>query len=260
MTCRYGGRREELTLAGWPSVLGHRFETLGDTLMSETSVFRREHFSRRVGRTYDAAAECALTMTQSLPENRFVKDTRVNAVVSWVLTALLAVTAFFALTNARLDVVILAGAATAVALVPVLVSGRWTRTVPWPLLLVASFPLVFGATGTVVGVLAVGIGVSALALLVVVALQMTTAVRMTPRFALAFVFLMTLATAGFWAVTSAASARYFGTAFVETNDDLMVLFSAALLAGVVASGIFRWYFGRVLRENSEAADAGVKAA
>jgi hypothetical protein len=72
---------------------------------------------------------------------------------------------------------------------------------------------------------------------------------MTPNFAVGFVVVSTLGTAGLWALGSAASARYLGTPFVETNDELMLVFTAALLASLVAALAFRWYFRRQLRAN-----------
>jgi len=188
-------------------------------------------------------------MIQMLPENWFVRDTKLNAVISWVLTGMLAVTIAVGLVNSRFDIVMLAGAAAIVAVVPPLVSRNWQQSVPWPLLLVATFPLVFGASGSFFGLVIVGIGIAALALLVVVVLQMTTTVRMTPNFATGFVMICTLGTAGLWAVLSATSARFLGSAFVETNDQLMGVFSAALVASILSGLIFRWYFRRQLERN-----------
>jgi signal transduction histidine kinase len=144
----------------------------------------------------------------------------------------------------------LAAVAAAVALVPAVVSRVWTRTIPWPMLLLASLPLVVGAfSPSFVGDTIFALGIAALAILVVVALQMTTTVRMTPNFAIAFVVLTTLATAGFWALGSAASAQLFGTRFIETNDQLMAIFTSALVASGISALAFRWYFGRVLEAN-----------
>jgi hypothetical protein len=191
-------------------------------------------------------------MSQQLPEEWFIQDSRVNAAVAWLLVAALVVVAITAFLEFLLVRMALAAVAAFVSVVPALTSGRWTRTVPWPLLLVCTLPLSGGILGpNFFGNFVTGLSVAALGMLVVVGLQMTTSVRMTPNFAVFFVVLTTMATAGFWAVGSAASARYLGTAFVETNDDLMYVFSAATLAGVVAGGLFRAYFRRQLRANLE---------
>lgn len=192
-------------------------------------------------------------MSQALPEEWLIKDARLNAVVAWILTALLVVTAVVSFFSGLLVTMAIAAVGAAVALVPALVHKSWTTTVPWPILLLASSPLLVGAfSPSFVGDTLFALGIAALAILVVVALQMTTTVRMTPNFAIGFVVIATLATAGAWALGSAASARFFGTAFVETNDQLMSIFTSALLASLFSAVIFRWYFGRQLEANLEA--------
>ncbi|MFC5972779.1 hypothetical protein ACFPYI_15690 [Halomarina salina] len=190
---------------------------------------------------------------QQLPEAWFVRDRRVNAVVAWFFTLMLVLGAVGYLLEGLLVDTALAVAAAAVSLVPPVVYRSWRRTVPWLLLFVAAIPVGAGAYGpSFLDDVANGVGIATLALLAVAALQLTTDLRMTPDVAVVFVVLTTLATAGFWALGSAASARYLGTSFLETNDQLMVVFTAALLGGVLAGGVFRWYFRRKLRAAREA--------
>lgn len=189
---------------------------------------------------------------QQLPEEWFIRDSRINAALSWLLVGalvLVAITAFLELLFARMALTALA---VFVALTPAIVSRTWTRTVPWPLLLLCTIPL--SITGIGLSFFAdfiTGLSVAALGMLVVISLQLTGQVRMTPNFAVVFVVLTTLSTAGFWAVGSAVSAQYLGTSFVETNDELMIIFTAATLAGFVAGGLFRVYFGHRLRANRD---------
>ncbi|MCT9097172.1 hypothetical protein [Haloarchaeobius sp. HME9146] len=188
-------------------------------------------------------------MGQQLPEEWFVSDARVNAAIAWVLTAVLAVIAGYSLLSFRMVDVLLAGTAVLIALVPALVAGSWTRTVPWPLLALASTPVLLRVLQPGFFQLVVtGVGIAALGMLLVSTLQLVTSVRMTPGFAVAFTLLTTLAFAGYWAVGSAASAAYLGTSFVDTNTELMHIFTAALLGGLVGGAIFRWYFRRRLRQ------------
>lgn len=193
-----------------------------------------------------------MSNSQSLPEEWFVKDARLNAAIAWVLTAVVGLTAvanFFAGLFVPMAV---ATVAVAVAVVPAVVKQSWTRTVPWPMLLLASLPLLVSAfSPSFLGDTVFALGIAALAILVVSALQMTTTVRMTPNFAIGFVVLATLATAGFWALGSAASARYLGTNFIETNDELMLIFTSSLVASLFSALLFRWYFGRQLKANLE---------
>jgi len=189
-------------------------------------------------------------MSQQLPEEWFVRDSRINAAIAWLLVGALVAVAITAFLEFLLVRMALAAVSAFVAIAPALAGRTWTRTVPWPLLLVCTIPLAAGALG--VGFFAdfvTGLSIAALGMLVVAALQSTGSVRMTPNFAVVFVVLVTMATAGFWAVGSTASAQYLGTSFVETNDDLMIVFTAATLAGFVAGGLFQVYFRRQLRAN-----------
>jgi hypothetical protein len=199
-------------------------------------------------------------MAGELPEEWFIRDERVNAAIAWLLAVGLVLVAVVNLLSVRLVPVILAGAAAAMAIVPAVVSRSWTRTVPWPLLLLASVPIVVGPFGSsFVQLVATGTGIAALGMLLIAVLQLSTSLRMTPRFALGSVFLMTLAVAGFWAVGSAASATYLGTWFVTTNDELMAVFTASLLGGLLGGLVFRWYFRRQLRREVTTVTTEVEA-
>ncbi|WP_433634067.1 hypothetical protein [Halomicrococcus sp. NG-SE-24] len=191
-------------------------------------------------------------MSHSLPEEWFIKDTRVNAAIAWVFAVIFVVIAVVSFLQILFVEMVMAALAAFVAISPAIVYRSWTRTVPWPLLVVASLPLLVGTFQPILfEELVTGVSVAILAMLVVVALELTSAVRMTPRFAVFFTVVATLATAGFWAVGSAASAAYLGTTFVETNDELMLIFTDMLVAGVLTGLLFRWYFRRRLAANVE---------
>ncbi|WP_435099705.1 hypothetical protein [Halorubrum sp. N11] len=189
-------------------------------------------------------------MSQQLPEEWFLTDTRVNAAIAWVLVGALVVVAITALLEFSLGRMALAAVAAFVAVTPALVERTWTRTVPWPLLLICAIPLSTGALGvSFLADVITGLSIAALGMLVVVAFQSTGSVRMTPNFAVFFVVFATMASAGLWAILAAGSAYYFETAFIETNDELMMIFNAAALAAFVAGGVFRLYFQRQLKTN-----------
>jgi hypothetical protein len=191
-------------------------------------------------------------MSQSLPEEWFLRDARLNAVISWVITLVLALVAVASFLFGSILIMGMAAVGVVVAAVPAAVHRSWTRTVPWPMLLLATLALAVGAfSPSFLGDAIFALAVAALAILLVVTLQLTTTVRMTPNFAIGFVMIATLATAGAWALGGAASARFFGTEFLETNDQLMFVFSAALLASLGSALAFRWYFGRQLEANLE---------
>ncbi|WP_458191049.1 hypothetical protein [Haladaptatus sp. NG-WS-4] len=191
-------------------------------------------------------------MSQSLPEEWFIKDTRVNAAIAWIFAVIFVAIAAVSFLQVQFVEMVMAAVAAFVAISPAVVYRSWTRTVPWPLLLVAALPLLVRTVQpTTFGELVAGVSVATLAMLVVVALELTSAVRMTPWFAVFFTVIVTLATAGFWAVGSAVSAAYLGTEFIETNDELMVIFTEMLIAGVLTGLLFRWYFRRQLAANVE---------
>ena len=181
----------------------------------------------------------------------FVRDDRVNALITWTLTAVLVLAAVDRLLSGRAVAALFAvGTAGLAALPPVLTRSR-ARTVPWPILAVATFPYAAGSVQRTFAELVVaGAGVAALAMLAVVALQLTTTVRITSWFAVPFVFLVTLAVTGLWTVVAAASATYFGGAFVETNAELMRVYTAAAVGGLLGGLLFRWYFRRQLRAST----------
>ena len=191
-----------------------------------------------------------------MPEAWFVTETQKNAVITWILVAVLAITIVVSLFVGYVIGAVFAAIAAVTAVGPPLVARSWSHTLPWPLLAIASLPLVLGPLHPAfLGQFFIGIGIAVLGMLVVSTLQLTTTLRMTPAFTVFFVCLTTLAVAGFWAVGSAISAAYLGGTFVETNDELMLIFSVALLAGL-ASGLtfwlyFRWQLRRELPQPRE---------
>jgi hypothetical protein len=199
-------------------------------------------------------------MSQELPEAWFATDTRKNAVITWILVAILTITIVANLFVGYVVGAVFAAIATVTAVAPPLVARSWTHTLPWPLLVVASLPLVLGPLHPdFLGQFFIGVGVAVLGMLVVSTLQLTTTLRMTPAFAVFFVCLTTLAVAGFWAVGSAFSAAYLGGTFVETNDELMLIFSVALVAGLV-SGLTFWLYFRWRLRREQSPPRGVESA
>ena len=112
--------------------------------------------------------------SQQLPEEWFIKDSRINAAVSWLLVGALVAVAVAALWQFLVSRMLLAALAALVAIVPALVSRTWTRTVPWPLLLICTIPLSIGGIGISFFVdFVTALSVAALGMLVVVSLQLT---------------------------------------------------------------------------------------
>lgn len=178
-------------------------------------------------------------------------DRRVNAGLAWlVVTAILAVVVG-SVVGGQLLWALFAGTLAAIALLPPVTYRDADAMLPWEILLLAALPVVgrLFATVPVTGNLATYLSVSAIALIVAVELQLFTSVRMTPQFAVVFVGVATMATAGVWAVVRWVSDRTLGTTFVldpgktehAIEEALMWEFVASTIAGVGSGVLFAVY-------------------
>jgi hypothetical protein len=187
---------------------------------------------------------------------RVLHDSRANAIVTWLLVGVVALLAAAAALEGELLSAGIAASIVALAVVPPVGFRTATAMLPWEVLLLASFPVV-GRTAVVVSGLGTGrvatyVAVAAVALIIAVELHVFTAVRMSRGFAVAFVVLTTMAAAGVWAVARWVPDVLFGTTFLLTpglgegviEHRLMLDFVASTVVGVLAGGLFQWYFRR----------------
>jgi hypothetical protein len=183
-----------------------------------------------------------------------LEDARTNALLAWALVGAVTVVA---VGNALTGSLLWAGfAGTVLALTLVVPLGHQSPRVmlPWEVLALASLPLLGRSVATVpvTSALATYLSVAAVALVVAVELQVFTPVRMTPRFAVGFVVVATLAAAGAWAVARFALDSLLGTTFLldptlpeaAIERALMFEFVYSTAAGVLAGVIFEGYFRR----------------
>jgi hypothetical protein len=188
-----------------------------------------------------------------------LRSRRLNAGICWLLIAFLGAMAG---AQAAVGETLWAGFVTTLAVlavVPAVVYRSPWAMLPWEVLALASLPVlgrVLVVGETLFGVVLTGrvvtyLAVAAVALIVAVELDVFTPVRMNYSFAVLFVVVTTMATAGVWAVVQWLSDVYLGTAFVLTGDPesvveraLMLDFVAATVAGLLAGVIFELYFRR----------------
>lgn len=166
-----------------------------------------------------------------------------NAVLGWGLVAILLLAT---VDRAGAGELLWAGmglAVVAVSLVPVAVSRRPTAMVAWEVLAFAASPLVARSLGLRVAPMAY-LAVAGLALVVAVEADAFTDVEMTPRFAVAFVVVVTMAVAGLWTIARYVSDATLGTAFLTSQNALMWDLVAATALGVAAGVVFEGYFRR----------------
>jgi len=182
---------------------------------------------------------------------------RTNAVASWLLIALLVVAVGTSIWRDLLWWAAFAVAVLVLALLPPVLLRNWQATLPWEVTALAGLPVLGRsfATVPVTGQIATYLSVAAIALVVAVELHLFTDVRMTDGFAVAFVVVTTLATAGIWAVLRWAVDILLGTTLLladgvpepEVEHALMIEFVASTVAGVVAGLVFAYYVRRQIR-------------
>jgi hypothetical protein len=207
-----------------------------------------EYTTRHSGRS-GARALSASTGHDSLAT--MVYDTRRNALIAWLLVgALILLTVQAVRVGAGVRAVLIGTVAT-LAVVPPLVYGSSRVMLPWGVLALAAVP---GCVHEVAGSgsiseVAVYVTVAAVALVVAVEIHVFTTVDMSPRFAVVFVVLTTMAVSGVWALVRWTSDLWLGTAFlldagppavVEASLMWGFIYSATsgLLAGVIFERVF----------------------
>lgn len=182
---------------------------------------------------------------------RLFRSGRTNALVSWALVVVLLGVFLDAAASGDLLWVVFVAATGAVVLIPPAAYRDWRVMLPWELLVVALGPiLVRGLFGGELGTFATYLAIAALALLVTVELHMFSELQVTHWFAVVFVTMTTMASAGAWTAVRWTMDRALDTSFLTTNEALMHEWISVTLAGLAAGVLFDAYFkrrGRQLR-------------
>lgn len=177
--------------------------------------------------------------------DRLFRDSFANAVIGWLLVAVLAGVFVDSAVDFDQQWMLFVAAVGAVVLVPPVALRSWRVMLPWELLVLALLPvLVRGLFGGTVGTFAVYFSLAAVALVVVVELHLFTSMEVTHWFAVVLVVMTTLASGAAWAVFRWNSDQYFGTDYLSTNEALMTEFLWMTLAGFAAGVVFDAYFRR----------------
>lgn len=174
---------------------------------------------------------------------------RVNAILAWLIAGVFVVVLIESLLDRDLPWVIFATAMTAIVLVPPIQQRTPLVMLPWELLVLASFPVVVRAAeiSALANTFATYLSIAAFALILTVELHVLSRVTVTHWFAVTFVVLATLATAGAWAILRWNLDTFLGTSHLTTNEALMHEFLYVLAAGLVAGVVFDLYFRRRAR-------------
>lgn len=185
---------------------------------------------------------------------KLLSDGRVNAFVAWVLVGVFALVVVESAVTRDYLWALFATVVGVVVLLPALVSGNPRTMPPWEVVALAGLPVAGRAVATVnlTSSVATYLSIAALALLVAVNLHLFTPVEMNVWFAVLFVVVTTLATAGVWAVARWGADVWLGTELLldpamteaEIEHRLMLEFVGSAVAGLVAGLVFEWYVRR----------------
>ncbi|PSP26787.1 hypothetical protein BRC65_09500 [Halobacteriales archaeon QH_2_65_14] len=139
--------------------------------------------------------------------------------------------------------------------IPALVTRSWVAVVPWPLPAIAALSLVAREAG-VYPESAGHLAVVALALAVVVELDVFTPVELSRRFAVAFAVLTTMAVEALWIIAQYYSDVWLGTEFLSTQTELQEDIVIVSAVGFVVGVLFYWYLSAADGESTDVHSTG----
>jgi hypothetical protein len=173
-----------------------------------------------------------------------LERSRWPALASWVLVAGLAAVTVANVYYEQYLWASFALAASVLVVLPSVVYRDPAVTLHWPVVALAVLPILgrtLGSNPTFVRGTTY-LSVAAVALVLAVELDAFSPVRLTPRLAVVFVVLATMATAGVWAIVQWSADAVLATSFVEGKTAMMWDLVGATVAGVLAAGLFELYF------------------
>ncbi|WP_433634093.1 hypothetical protein [Halomicrococcus sp. NG-SE-24] len=173
-----------------------------------------------------------------------IEDNRFNSIVTWLLVAVLLLAAAVSVISGEPIWAVFVAGGLVIILLPAGVRRNRSVMPPWEIVVFTALPITsqFFALPDMLADLTTFLAILAIGVLVVVELHVFSPVEMTPRFAVAFVIFVTMATAGVWAILQYASDVYFNTTLIQNKTTLMWDLVFATAISFVASPIFAIYF------------------
>lgn len=180
-------------------------------------------------------------------------DGRSNAVRTWIVVVAVAIVGSGALLTGRTLWTVFAATLVVLAVLPPISFRSWLVMLPWEVVVLAALPLFGLALGAdrMTGHFTSYLSVAAVALVIAVELQAFTSVRMTSTFAVVFVAVTTMATAGLWALLRWGLSGILGVPFPVEHDVIMWEFVYSAVAGLGAGAIFELYVRRLGRLDAD---------
>lgn len=173
-----------------------------------------------------------------------LRDNRFNSAVAWVIVATLVLAAAASVGIGEPAWAVFAAGGVAVSLLPAVLRRDPSVMAPWEILAVVALPIAsqFLPLSDPLADLTTFLAVLAVGLLVVVEIHVFSPVEMTARFAVVFVVLVTMATAGVWAIVQQAADVFLGTTLIGNKTTLMWDLVFATAIGILASPVLALYF------------------
>lgn len=190
---------------------------------------------------------------------QLIQDKRINSFAAWCVVFMLVTVSVASSVQGDLLWAGFAAVVAVLALLPPVLLFNRSAMLPWEILLLAALPIVgrLFATLPMTGNLTTYLSVAAIALILAVELHIFTPVRMTPRFAIVFVAIATMAAAGVWAVVRWVADQLLGTTFLRNpvvsehviEEALMWEFVASTIVGIGAGVVFAYYMRQQVGRN-----------
>lgn len=173
-----------------------------------------------------------------------IEGDRSDALASWLIVAVLVLAAVASVAVGEPVWAVFVAGGLVIVLLPAAVRRDPSVMPPWEVLVFVALPIAsqFLDLPDVLADLTSYLALLAVGVLVVVELHVFSPVEMTPRFAVGFVVLVTMASAGVWAILQYASDVYFQTTLVGNKTTLMWDLVFATAISLVASPVFAVYF------------------
>jgi hypothetical protein len=182
-----------------------------------------------------------------------IEDDRTNSLISWTVVAILTLAAVASILSGEPVWTGFVAGGLAIILLPAAIQRNPTVMPPWEILVFTALPIAsqFLALPDVLADLTTYLAILAVGVLVVVELHVFSPVRMTPRFAVGFVVLVTMATAGVWTILQYASDAFLHTDLIRNKTtlmwDLVLATATSLVATPVLAIYLRWIEATDLR-------------
>lgn len=176
--------------------------------------------------------------------NALVEDAHLNAVLAWIIIGVLLLAAVVSAFVGKPVWAVLPVATVVLALIPTVAFRDTSTMVPWEVLVLSVPPTIthFVTLPDILTDIATFVAVVAVALLVAVEFHIFSPVEMPPVFAVVFVVLLTMATAGLWTIIQYASDSFLHTTLITSQTSTMWDLVIATAVSVLAGPIFGVYF------------------